>query len=265
MEKRQPNFLFIMDDQHRFDYLGCAGGDFIRTPNIDRIAEGGMRFQNCFFNAPLCAPARIGLAAGLQPARMGALSNNAFLPRSKTTYYQRLRDAGYRVGSIGKLDLAKAAKYTGRYGDRPCNYMWGFTHPEECEGKMHAGSSPSPLGPYTYYLKNKDLLEDFYEDYRRRGRGGWNIGVSEDSVLPLEDFEDCYIGRKGAEWIKNIPDDFPFHLFVSFVGPHDPFDPPEEYAEHYRSAEMPARIQDTGEGKPQTALDKMKKGFTDED
>ena len=140
----------------------------------------------------------------------------------------------------------------GRYGDRPRAYNWGFTHPEECEGKMHAGKSATPIGPYTHYLQNKGLLEKFHQDYRNRSSsGGWIKNGSYDSVLPTEDFEDSYIGRRSTEFIENIPDDFPWHLFVSFVGPHDPFDPPTEYGDKYRHADMPTPILDDMDGKPE--------------
>jgi choline-sulfatase len=151
---------------------------------------------------------------------------------------------------VGKLDLAKPDGYNGRHGDRPCVYGWGFTHPEECEGKMHAGSSPTPLGPYTHYLRERGLLARFHQDYRDRRAKGWVIGASHDSVLPTEAFEDAYIGRRAAEWIRNVPDDFPWYYLVSFVGPHDPFDPPTEYADRYRDTEMPIPIQDDMRGKP---------------
>ncbi len=246
----RPNVLFIMDDQHRYDYLGCVGAEFLQTPNLDRLARSGVRFSHCITNSPVCAPARIGLATGLQPCHVGALDNRAFLPLSVPTYYQRLRDHGYRVGCIGKLDLAKPDHYNGRHGDRPWVYSWGFTHPEECEGKMHAGGSAEPRGPYNFYLQQKGLLQKFHRDYVERARKGWTVGASWDSVLPTEDFEDVYIGRRAAEWIENVPDDFPWHYFVSFVGPHDPFDPPAEYADLYREAEVPDPIQDDMEDKP---------------
>ena len=248
--KPRPNVLFIMSDQHRFDYLGCAGADFVQTPNLDRIAARGVRLTQCTTNSPVCAPSRIALATGLQPYRLGALDNNSFLPGSAPTHYQHFRDHGYRVGCVGKLDLAKPDKYNGRYGDRPCIYGWGFTHPEECEGKMHAGLSPTPVGPYTYFLQERGLLHRFCEDYAERRANGWVIGASHDSVLPTEAFEDVYIGRRAAQWIRDVPDDFPWYCFLSFVGPHDPFDPPTEYASRYRDAAMPAPIQDDLEGKP---------------
>ena len=264
--KIAPNILLIMTDQHRWDYLGCYGAKFLDTPNIDRLAASGVRFTNAFTNAPVCAPARIGLATGMHPARIGALDNSCYLPPHLPTYYQRLRDKGYRVGCVGKLDLAKPDKYNGRHGDRPAVYQWGFTHPEEVEGKMHAaqGEPTAPHGPYTHYLKDRGRLMAFWEDYRSRAEKGWILGASHDSVLPTEDFQDCYIGRRAAQWISTIPDDFPWHLFVSFVGPHDPFDPPTEYAERFRDAAMPDAIPKNQHGRPQWMLNRQK-DFSDEE
>lgn len=247
----KPNVLFIMTDQLRFDYLGCMGADFIRTPNLDRLASRGMLMRNCFSNAPVCAPARIGLATGLLPMRLGALDNQAFLPLHAPTYYQSIRDYGYRVGCVGKLDLAKPNEYNGRYGDRPCVFGWGFTHPEECEGKMHAGRGKAPHGPYTYYLHEKGLLDVFCDDYEIRRQDGFNEKAAHDSVLPAQDFEDSYIGARAVKWIENIPDDYPWYLFVSFVGPHNPFDPPREYAERCRSSNVPRPVSGDEDGKPE--------------
>lgn len=254
----RPNLLFIMADQYRWDYLGAEGADFVRTPNLDRIAARGVRFSQCVTNSPVCAPARIGLATGLQPARLGALDNNSFLPRSVPTYYQRLRDHGYRVGCVGKIDLAKPAPYNGRYGDRPCVFGWGFTHPEETEGKMHAGRSDSPRGPYGFWLQEQGLFQAFHEDYEARAATSWVKNASHDSVLPTEAFEDVYIGRRAAEWLAEVPDDFPWHYFVSFVGPHNPFDPPTDYGDLYRDAAMPPAIADTMEGKPRWVRDRTR-------
>ena len=249
-ESRRPNLLFIMDDQHRHDYLSAAGASFLNTPNLDRLARRGIRFTQCITNAPVCAPARIGLASGYQPARLGCLDNNCYLPRHITPYYARLRDAGYRVGCVGKLDLAKPDPYNGRRGDRPRVFGWGFTHPVECEGKMHAGMADEPRGPYGFWLEKQGLFEAFRADYAARQARGWIEGASHDSVLPTEAFEDVYIGRRAAEWIGAVPDDYPWHLFVSFAGPHDPFDPPVEYADRYRDAEVPRAVRSGRVGKP---------------
>ena len=251
MTTAKPNVLLIMADQMRFDYVGYAGGDHVHTPHLDRLAAEGMVFTHCCSNSPVCAPARIGLATGMNPSRLGALSNAAYLPARAPTYYQRLRDHGFRVGCVGKLDLAKPDNYNGRYGDRPLAYSWGFTHPEECEGKIHAGRGNPPNGPYTNWLQEQGLLETFTRDYAERNRRGRHkAGATWDSPLPTEAFEDSYIGRRAAEWLEWVPNDFPWHYFVSFVGPHNPFDPPTEYADRYRHADMPSPIVDPMDGKP---------------
>ena len=126
---KQPNILFITCDQLRHDWLGYAGVQHVRTPNIDRIAAMGTYFTQAVTNSPVCAPARIGLATGLRPHRVGSLDNHSFLPLSRETYYQRLRNHGYQVSCVGKLDLAKPDGYNGRDGRRPLTYAWGFTDP----------------------------------------------------------------------------------------------------------------------------------------
>lgn len=245
MLKEKPNILLIMDDQHRWDYLGSMGGEFINTPVLDRLARNGMQFSTCTTNSPVCAPARIALATGMQPHRLGALSNKAMLPARAKTYYQRLRNNNYYVGCVGKLDLAKPHSYHGRQGDRPCTYKWGFTHPLECEGKGQAGKSKMPRGPYTFFLHEQGLLREFVRDFAARKTTNCH-----DSVLPTEAFHDVFIGREAVKWIQKIPSDFPWHLFVSFTGPHNPFDPPKKYADRYRGSEMPEPIPFILEGKP---------------
>lgn len=90
----RPNLLVIMADQFRHDHLGLLGQHPARTPHLDDLAHRGQLFTHCCTNAPVCAPARIALATGLNPLCLGALDNHAWLPASRTTYYQRLRDAG---------------------------------------------------------------------------------------------------------------------------------------------------------------------------
>ena len=102
---------------------------------------------------------------------------------------------------------------------------------------MQAGALV-PQGPYGYYLQGKKLYDVFHADYLERETNGWIDHGSHDSILETEDHADSYVGRRAVEWIKEITDDFPWHLLVSFAGPHDPFDPPSEYAKRYHAKEM---------------------------
>lgn len=244
-----PNLLFIMDDQHRHDFLGVEQSA-VSTPHLDALAASGTRFTHCCVNAPVCAPSRISLATGLQPWRMGCLDNTCFLPRSVPTYYQRLRDHGYRVASVGKLDLAKPASYNGPDGRLPRAFQWGFTDPMETEGKMHASRAAQPSGPYGGHLAAKGMFQDFREDYLLRGRAGWIQGVSHDSVLSEEDHSDSYVGRHAVEWLERVDGEAPWHLFVSFPGPHDPFDPPAAWAARFRNVEPPEALPSALTGRP---------------
>ncbi len=246
---RQPNILLIMDDQHRYDFLG-AEQPAVATPHLDALAAAGTRFTHCCVNAPVCAPSRISLATGLHPWRLGCLDNHCYLPARVPTYYQRLRDGGYQVASVGKLDLAKPTGFNGRQGRRACNFRWGFTDPLEAEGKMHAGRAAEPVGPYGHQLQKAGLWDAFRQDYAARSQAGWIKGASHDSALPEAWHSDSWIGQQAVRWLDSAARDEPWHLFVSFVGPHDPFDPPAAWADRYRDRAMPPPIQDAREDKP---------------
>ena len=70
-------------------------------------------------------------------------------------------------------------------------------------------------------------------------------------MLPAEDFADSFIGRKATEWIRDVPKTHPWMMFVNFVGPHSPFDPPTEYADRYRNTPMPEVVPTVMDGKPE--------------
>ena len=245
----RPNLLFIMDDQHRYDFLGLEHPS-LATPHLDRLAAQGTRFTHCCVNAPVCAPSRISLATGLHPWRLGCLDNHCYLPKRIPTYYQRLRDHGYQVASAGKLDLAKPSTYNGRTGRLARNFQWGFTDPLEIEGKMHAGRAREPVGPYGFDLQRHGQYDAFHRDYAARGQAGWIKDVSHDSVLPEHLHSDSWIGQRAVSWLENASDEEPWHFFVSFVGPHDPFDPPAAWASRFRDVPMPSPIDSSGEDRP---------------
>ena len=258
----RPNVLLITTDQHRWDWLGCHGTSGVETPHLDRLAARGMRFTHHVTNSAVCAPARIGLATGITPIRIGAVNNQSVLRADVPTYYQALRDVGYRVGCAGKLDLNKPDQDNGRRGDRPDLFRWGFTHPVEIEGKFHAGGvfGKRPLGPYGYWLEERGLWEEFSDDYDERMKdmvdakyGNDHTATDSwyrDSVLPADAWADSYIGLRARDWLHNVADDHPWHLYVSFVGPHDPFDPPAEWAERFRDAPVPEPVGGDMTGRP---------------
>src|SRR6266542_985617 len=76
----RPNLVFIMPDQLRSDFLSCYGAGFVKTPNIDRLAERGVRFGRAHSLHPVCVPARASLLLGMHALRTGVLDNTHFVP-----------------------------------------------------------------------------------------------------------------------------------------------------------------------------------------
>ncbi len=251
---KRPNILFFCTDSHRFDFLGCAGG-VARTPNLDALAEHGVRFEHCITNSPVCAPTRCALATGLAPHRFGGLDNRVQLSPGHRTYYQHLVQHGYHVGCVGKLDLGKPSRGPGLDGASPRTYAWGFTKPCEVEGDIALARSATPFGPYGAWLQERGLYQTARKDARQRLEKGHVHDIS-DHPLDEEACVDGFIGARSVEWLQAYDSPNPWHLFVSFVGPHFPYHPPNRYAERWRHESMPPRVV-AMDGKPTWVQEKF--------
>ena len=97
------NMLFIMCDEHNPRVLGCAGHPMIRTPNLDRLAARGVRFTDAYCNSPICVPSRASFHTGRYVNEIRYWDNAIAYDGRVPTFGHRLRDAGHRVESIGKL------------------------------------------------------------------------------------------------------------------------------------------------------------------
>src|SRR5699024_11425587 len=70
-KQKKPNIVFILSDDQGAWAMGCAGNDEIRTPNLDRLAASGIRFENFFCTSPVCSPSRASLFTGKMPSQHG--------------------------------------------------------------------------------------------------------------------------------------------------------------------------------------------------
>jgi len=227
MSDRPPNILFITTDEHRFDCLGCYGNPVIRTPNLDRIAEEGVRFERGYVQNPMCMPSRMAIMLGRYCSEHGCNINCVGIPEHEqaNTFIQALHDAGYLTAAIGKMHMMP------KWGP------FGFAYLDLVEGKADLNNQ------YTDYLRARGLDGKQHEG---RGEGGAVPGTRT-AVLPAEHTIDAFVGRRGAQWLADWDGDEPFFLWLSFSNPHFPFDPPEPYDTMYDPDEVPGPVWREGE------------------
>ena len=212
---RQPNVIICLCDQLRAFEVGCYGNEIIRTPNIDRMADAGIRFEHAVSNNPVCMPARSSLLTG-QHSRtcMGALNNYAE------------RDSG------GKVTLPE-------YPVQERVHLRDPTLPEQLKtlgyetvlfGKWHIQPAPGIVGfDYSLFprVHHRHTGQTFIEN---SGAGEVVDGFS-------VEFEAERVNR-----YLSTRDDTPFFMYYSISPPHMPLmDAPEQYISMYDPEEIPLR------------------------
>src|ERR1700737_3431528 len=107
--KKQPNFLFLIADDHAGYVLGADGNKTAITPNIDRLASQGTRFARNHCNSPVCTPSRQSFFTGQMPSTAGVTVLATPLSEDKPTIAKQLRQAGYHTAVFGKMHFNRAS------------------------------------------------------------------------------------------------------------------------------------------------------------
>ena len=103
---RPRNIVFILSDDHRYDFMGFMGKPvFLETPNLDRLARHGAHIQNAFVTTSLCSPSRASILTGQYPHRHGVVDNNTDIAAGVIFFPQYLQRAGYETAFIGKWHM----------------------------------------------------------------------------------------------------------------------------------------------------------------
>ena len=102
LRSSRPNILMVLSDDHGVPHLGCYGDQVVQTPNLDRFAAEGMRFNSAYTTAPQCSPSRASIFTGYSPQRVHMTRLHALLPSEYRTFFEVLREHGYYTGVAGR-------------------------------------------------------------------------------------------------------------------------------------------------------------------
>ncbi len=186
----KPNIVFILSDDQGAWALGCAGNHEIRTPNLDRLAASGIRFENFFCTSPVCSPARASLFTGKIPSQHGVhdwiregntgVDATAYL-EGQTAFTEILAEEGYHCG---------------------------------ISGKWHLGDSQTPQKSFQHWFVHEKGGGPYYG--AKMVRNG--------ELVVEEEYLTDVITDDGIDFIKrHAKDTEPFYLSVHYTAPHDPW------------------------------------------
>ncbi len=246
------NILFLMTDQQRWDAMS-ASGDWVKTPALDRIAAEGVCFTQCVTTTPICVPARLTLATGRYPHNNAVWTNAQYaMPANADNWMREIKKLGYRTSLFGKTHLHP---HRGDLREKEdLLHAWGLDDVDEIGGPR---ASAKLMSHMTAMWEEKGLLESYRADFKERFSN--KPHVARPSVLPLEYYADVYVGQRAKQYLADYNRDEPWFCWVSFGGPHEPWDAPEPYASMYDPARMPPPATDEEEvPRPRGQIDRMR-------
>lgn len=206
----RPNLVLFMPDELRADALSCYGNPLTRTPNFDRLAASGTRFQNCHVQYPVCGASRCSLLTGWPTSVRGHRSLYYFLRPNEPNLFRYLREAGYDVFWYGKNDALAAETFY--QSVTTWNYPVSKPSRPHTTEHRHANAHPSSPNPTTFIG---------HPTGARTGTGEYAFLQSAIRIL----------NRKQA--------DRPFCIFLPLSSPHPPYGAPDDFYNMYSPADIP--------------------------
>lgn len=215
MEHAKPNIVMIMADQLAADMVGALGHPVVKTPNIDRLVQSGVTFENAYCNSPICAPSRASFVSGKHVGKIGVYDNGSEFPAGIPTFLHHLRRGGYETVLSGKMH---------------------FVGPDQLHGFERRLTKDIHTAAF-------DLTPDWTRGvYHNHGTGVERLqhpGVCE--INNNLDYDEKVLHRtlEQIRTFKRKQEKRPFFLCSSFFHPHDPFHITAEYWNLYHDAEIP--------------------------
>ncbi len=200
MSTSRPNILFIMSDDHAAHAMSCYGSRINQTPNLDRIANGGMRFTNCFCTNSICTPSRASILTGTYNHVNNVTTLTTPMDNRLQTFPKLLQEVGYQTAIFGKWHLGQG--------------------PHHCP----SGFDDWAVLPGQGLYHNPDFIFKGPDGGTRRTVPGYVTDIITDLSL---------------DWLQARDPDRPFCLLYHHKAPHRAWEPDEKHAHLYLNEQIP--------------------------
>ncbi|PTB47649.1 hypothetical protein M431DRAFT_501850 [Trichoderma harzianum CBS 226.95] len=160
MAATQPNIIFIMADDHAAKAISCYGAGINETPNLDRIANEGMRFNHCYVTNSICTPSRAAIITGTHNHVNGVLTLNYKINNVLPMVQKHLKHAGYQTAMIGKWHLGP----NGRHMER------GYVTDIITDKTLDFIRNRDTTKPFFLYQEDIKVPESFNDEYKNRAK-----------------------------------------------------------------------------------------------
>lgn len=209
----KPNVVLVLADDLGYGDLSCYGASDVRTPNIDRIAEQGVRFERFYANCPVCSPTRASILTGRYPDLVGVPGvirthrENSWghLSKDAVLLPSILKPVGYHTGIVGKWHLG-----------------------------LESPNSPIERGFDFFHGFLGDMMDDYYT-HRRHDINYTRLNEKE--IDPEGHATDLFT-QWAADYIhERATSSQPFFLYLAYNAPHTPIQPPPEWLERVKARE----------------------------
>ena len=203
---QRPNILWLMTDEQRTDTMGVYGSPWGQTPNLDRLAHEGVRFDAAYTPSPVCISARACMLTGHTASTTGVLSNHHVLPDDNPRFLTwEFARAGYQVASFGKHHYASKRQ--------------AF----DVEGGVHVGPK---VGCCRFHV---DVDPDEYGVVQYQAGAVWEWLFAGRYPGTIEETPEHHNVGQCLKWLRQRDPNRPFFLRASFLAPHTPVVTPAPY------------------------------------
>lgn len=214
MTPSRPNFVFFFPDEMRAESLGCYGHSVVNTPNFNKLAAGGVLFEQCHVQNPVCSPSRCSVMTGLYPHVSGHRTLWHLLRPYEPSLFRYLKQEGYKIKWFGKNHLYSDEYLTEILGDD------AYRIPEQMVREMRGA----------FNRRNPFSQDDprYYSFLEEPTSGVSDLTETDINVQSAIDFLVSEEAKEG-----------PFLLFLPLVMPHAPYVVPEPFYSMYNPSSLP--------------------------